>query len=259
MANINLSHQEQLEFTWCFVQRSDSHHHKIIMKHIHQYRNYFPPTNASSIKSSSVIHGEPDLGEGMSNEEGDLTICIVTDGDAGNIGGAITRSVTVFLLMGGSEGGTLLPEKSSRTSADSNDDDPLGGAERDSSILARAVSNESFLLSSLAIEKSLGLSDIGRGMSAGLLDLKSSLEDEGTIDNPPRTGSPLFFASEGGRLRSIERSMESLLELPPPPPMLAMLPIGVIVRPGIGDPSVGVLLSNLGRGEGVNLGLDEEE
>lgn len=56
--------------------------------------------------------------------------------------------------------------------------------------------------------------------------------------------------------------MESLLELPPPvppPPLkLVMLPIGVIVRPGIGDPSVGVLLSNFGNGEGVSRGLGEE-
>lgn len=55
--------------------------------------------------------------------------------------------------------------------------------------------------------------------------------------------------------------MESLLELPPPVPphpKLDMLPMGVIVRPGIGDPSVGVLLSSFGNGEGVSRGLGEE-
>lgn len=60
------------------------------------------------------------------------------------------------------------------------------------------------------------------------------------------------------RLKSIERSIESLLELPPAP-ILAMLPIGVMVRPGIGEPSVGVLLSSFGRGEGVKRGLGDDE
>lgn len=71
--------------------------------------------------------------------------------------------------------------------------------------------------------------------------------------------SLLHLVSEGGRLlKSIDRSIESLLELPPPPPRLAMLPIGVMVKPGMGEPSVGVLFSSFGNGEGVSLGLDEE-
>lgn len=159
---------------------------------------YFPmPTNASSIRSSSVIQGEPDWGEGPINDEGDFTICIVRDGEAGNIGGggvvfllegkaAITRSVTVIFLTEGSGGGTFAPEKSNKTSVGSCDA-PVGGVERDSSILARAVSRTSFLASSTTMEKSLGLSDF-KILSQGLPDLipKSSLDDEGTMDTEPR-------------------------------------------------------------------------
>lgn len=67
------------------------------------------------------------------SDEGDLTICIVTDGEAGNIGGggvvfrlegktAITRSVTVIFLTDGSEGALLVEEKSNSSSVASCED-----------------------------------------------------------------------------------------------------------------------------------------